>query len=83
MHLSLDNMKVYENIKGEKAIGCYPKFGPIFLGCQIRIYDQAFKNGGSTFKKGFNYDTNEDYVLTGGDRLFKIKEIEVYEVIAQ
>ena len=76
-------MKVYENINGEKAIGCYPKFGPIFLGCQIRIYDQAFKNGGSTFKKGFNYDTDEDYVLTGGDRLFKIKEIEVYEVIAQ
>ena len=80
---SLDNMKVYENIKDKRAIGCYPKFGPIFLGCQIRIYDQAFKNGGSTFKKGFNYDTDEDYVLTGGDRLFKIKEIEVYEVIAQ
>ena len=80
---SLDNMKIYKNIIGEKAIGCYPKFGPIFLGCQIRIYDNAFKNGGSTFKKGLNFNTDEDFVLTGGDRLFKVKEIEVYEVIAQ
>ena len=80
---SLDNMKVYKNIIGEKAIGCYPKFGPIFLGCQIRIYDNAFENGGSTFKKGVIFNTDEDYVLTGGERLFKIKEIEVYEVIAR
>ena len=80
---SLDNMKVYKNIIGEKAIGCYPKFGPIFLGCQIKIYDNAFKKGGSTFKKGLNFDTDEDYVLTGGDRLFKIKELEVYEIITQ
>ena len=80
---SLDNMKIYKNIRGEKAIGCYPKFGPIFLGCQIRIYDEAFEKGGSTFKKGINFDTDEDYTLTGGDRVFKVKEIEVYEVIAQ
>ena len=79
---SLDKMKVYENIIGERAIGCYPKYGPIFLGCQIRIYDNAFKNGGSTFKKGFNFNTDEDYVLSGGERLFKIKEIEVFEVNA-
>ena len=78
---SFDKMKIYENISGKKAIGCYPKYGPIFLGCQIRIYDEAFKNGGSTFKKGINFRTDEDFVLTGGERLFKIKEIEVYEVI--
>ena len=80
---SLDNMKIYENISEEKAIGCYPKFGPVFLGCQIRIYDNAFKNGGTTCKKGYIFDTHEDYELTGGKREFKIKEIEVYEVIAQ
>ena len=78
---SFDKMKIYENISGKKAIGCYPKYGPIFLGCQIRIYDEAFKNGGSTFKKGVNFRTDEDFALTGGERLFKIKEIEVYEVI--
>ena len=80
---SLDKMKTYNNIPGEDAIGCYPKFGPVFLGCQIRIYDNAFTKGGTTFEKGLNYNTEEDYELTGGERTFKIKEIEVYDVIAE
>ena len=78
---SLDKMKTYDNIPREEAIGCYPKFGPIFLGCQIRIYNDAFTKGGSTFERGLNFDTEEDYELTGGDRIFKVKEIEVYEVV--
>ena len=80
---SLDKMEIYENIKGENAIGCYPKFGPVFLGCQIRIYDNAFQRGGTTFEKGLNFNTKEDFELTGGDREFKVKDIEVYEIIAQ
>jgi len=80
---SLDKMMVYENIPDEDAIGCYPKFGPIFLGCQIRIYDNAFTKGGTTFEKGLNYNIQENYELNGGERIFGVKEIEVYEVIAQ
>ena len=80
---SLDKMKTYDNIPGEEAIGCYPKFGPIFLGCQIRIYDNAFTKGGTTFERGLNFDTEEDYELTGGDRVFDVKEIEVYEVVIE
>ena len=80
---SLDKMMIYENIPGEDAIGCYPKFGPIFLGCQIRIYDNAFTKGGTTYEKGLNYNTEEDYELTGGERNFNVSEIEVYEVIPQ
>ena len=79
---SLNKMHTYDNIKGEDAIGCYPKFGPIFMGCQIRIYDNAFVKGGTTFEKGLNFDTQEDYELTGGEREFAVKEIEVYEVLA-
>ena len=78
---SLDKMQVYENIPSELAIGCYPNYGPIFLGCQIRIYDNAFTNGGTTYEKGLNFNTEEDYELTGGDKSFNVKEIEVYEVI--
>ena len=78
---SLDKLKTYDNIHGEDAIGCYPKFGPIFLGCQIRIYDNAFTKPGTTFQKGLNFNTEEDYELTDGDRTFNVKEIEVYEVI--
>ena len=77
---SLDKMEIYNVIPEENAIGCYPKYGPIFLGCQIRIYDNAFENGGSTFEKGLNYNTPEDYVLTGGEQKFGVEEIEVYGV---
>ena len=79
----LDKMTIYENKPGEDAIGCYTKFGPIFLGCQIRIFDNAFTEGGTTFEKGLNFDTGEDYELTDGDRVYGVKEIEVYEIIAQ
>ena len=78
---SFDKMKIYENIPEETAIGCYPKFGPIFMGCQIRINDNAFSRGGTTFEKGMNFNTEEDYELNGGERTFKVKEIEVYEII--
>ena len=77
---SLDKMQIYDILPGEDAIGCYPKYGPVFLGCQIRIYDEFFKNGGTTFEKGMNYDTQEDFELTGGLKKFGIKEIEVYSV---
>ena len=77
---SLDKMQIYDILPGEDAIGCYPKYGPVFLGCQIRIYDEFFKNGGTTFEKGMNYDTQEDFELTGGLKKFDIKEIEVYSV---
>ena len=80
---SLDKMKIYENIPKEEAIGCYPNYGPIFLGCQIKIYDDAFTKGGSTHERQLNYNTDEDYELTDGDKTFNIKDIEVYEVITQ
>ena len=80
---SLDKMKTYDNIPGDEAIGCYPKFGPIFLGCQIKIFDNAFTKGGTTFEKDLNFNTTEDYELTDGERTFEVKDIEVYEVIIE
>ena len=80
---SFDKMKTYDNIPGDEAIGCYPKFGPIFLGCQIKIFDNAFTKGGTTFEKELNFNTEEDYELTGGERTFEVKDIEVYEVIIE
>ena len=77
---SLDKMQAYDIIQGEDAIGCYPKYGPVFLGCQIRIYDEFFTNGGTTFEKGMNYNTQEDYELSGGLKQFEVKEIEVYGI---
>ena len=77
---SFAKMKIYNVIPGEGAIGCYPNFGPVFLGCQIRIYNEFFSKGGSTFEKGVNFNTEEDYELTGGLKTFDINDIEVYSV---
>ena len=77
---SLDKMKIYDIIPEENAIGCYPKYGPVFLGCQIRIFDEFFTKGGTTFEKGLNYKTEEDFELSGGLKKFEVKDIEVYGV---
>ena len=76
---SLDKMEIYKIIPEKNAIGCYPNFGPVFLGCQIKINDNAFSAGGTTFEKGITYMTNENYELSG-EKMYGIKEIEVYEV---
>ena len=78
---SLDKLQIYNNIPGQKAIGCYPKFGPVFMGCQIKINDNFFVRGGTTFRKNLNYATNNDYELTGGNKFFTVKDIEVFEVL--
>ena len=55
---------------------------------KMKTYDNipgedAFSKGGTTYEKGLNYNTEEDFELTGGDRAFNVREIEVYEVIPQ
>jgi hypothetical protein len=77
---SLDKLKTYDVIPGEDAIGCYPKYGPVFLGCQIRLYDEFFTKGGTTYEKGLNYNTEEDFELSGGLNKFEVKDVEVYGV---
>ena len=77
---SIDKNKIYEVISGQNAIGCYPNFGPVFFGCQIRIYDNFLAKGGTTYKKGLNYKTTEDFELTDGNQNFGVRDIEVYEV---
>ena len=80
---SIDKDKVYDVIPDQNAIGCYPNFGPVFFGCQIRIYDNFLTKGGTTYKKGLNYCTTEDFELTNGNQNFGVRDIEVYEVESQ
>ena len=77
---SLDKKKIYEVIKNQPAIGCYPKYGPVFFGCQIRIYDEFFKKGGTTCHKGLNFNTTQDYELNNGEKTFFVKDIEAYSL---
>ncbi len=77
---SIDKNKIYEVIKNEMAIGCYPKFGPVFFGCQIRVYDNFFNKNSTTCHKKLNFKTNEDYELNNGEQYFTVKDIEVYSI---
>lgn len=77
---SLDKHKIYDIRKNEYAIGGYPKFGPVFFGCQIRIYDEFFKKGGTTCLRSLNYKTKVDYELNNGEQQYLVKEIEVYDI---
>ena len=77
---SLDKLQIYNIISGQPAIGCYPKYGPVFLGCQIKVNDNFFVKGGTTYRKNVNYAINSDFELNDGIKFFGIKEMEVFEV---
>ena len=77
---SLDKLQIYNIISGQPAIGCYPKYGPVFLGCQIKINDNFFVKGGTTYRKNVNYAVNSDFELNDRIKFFGIKDLEVFEV---
>ena len=77
---SLDKLQLYNIIFDQPAIGCYPKYGPVFLGCQIKVNDNFFVKGGTTFRKNVNYAINSDFELNDGIKFFGIKDLEVFEV---
>jgi hypothetical protein len=76
---SLNKMKIYNLVRGNKAIGCSPKLGPFFIG-GFKIFDNSLAKGGCTFAKGLNYEMGRDFELNNGEENFKIKELEVYEI---
>lgn len=77
---SIDENKIYDVILDVPAVGCYPKFGPVFFGCQIRIYNEFFTKGGSTCYSGLNYKTTKDFELNKGEQTYIVKDIEVYDI---
>ena len=77
---SLDKLKIYDVINEQNAIECNPNYGPIFCEYQIFIFDNFFEQGGRTGKASLNYNTQEDFELNSGIMVFKIKELEVFEI---
>ena len=77
---SIDNNKIYNVIKKDFAIGSFPKFGPVFMGYQIKISDNFFSTKSSTCLKGLYYSTTKDYELNNGDQFYIVKDIEIYSL---
>jgi len=78
---SIDKREIYPNIKGKNAIESYYNLGPTFSGDSIKIYDNFLKKGGITSKIGTNYQTNEDFQINDGKKIFAVDEIEVLEFL--
>ena len=77
---NLDNNTIFDIIEFEPAISSYPEFGPVFLGCQIKIFDNFFSQGGTTCLGGLNYRTTKDYELNNGQQKYLVKDLEVYRI---
>ena len=77
---SLDSNRIFDVIKNEPDIGCYPKFRPVFFGFPIRIYNDFFTKGGITCLRGLNYEIKENYELNNGLQEYLVKDIEVYRI---
>ena len=86
---SLDKKHIYEIKKGKNAIYCFKKYGPCFVGAQngsgyfnISIKEDIFKNQQNTGNNEDNsYEINYDFELNNGEKDFKVKQLEVFQII--
>ena len=82
---SLTNKKIYyhNNLK-ENAIFCSKSYGPTFSQNIFAIYNNMLTKGGFCSKKEKScfVGQNKDYEISGKNKTFKIKEVEIYEVIS-
>ena len=85
---NLNKLKVYKGIVGridgnyiEPGILSQKKNGPCFLNDAIFIGNNLLGDIGHVGEKQCGYDTKTDYEINNGDKFFKAKEIEIYQVI--
>ena len=79
---SVDFQKIYRNEKPNKnVIFCNNKYGAIFCGF-FKVFDEYSKNGGICGKIKDNCfgGQEKDYEFNGGEEIFDIDEIEVFQI---
>ena len=81
---SISNKKVYPfNCKKDNAIFCSRRCGPTFCENIFSINNNMLTKGGYCSKKNNSsfVGQNKDYEISGGEKKFKIKEVEVFEIV--
>ncbi len=81
---SLSAKKIYlHNNEKEGAIFCSNGYGPTFSNNIFAVYNNMLSKGGYCMKKDKSCfeGQKKDYEISGGDKNFKIKELEVFEII--
>ena len=81
---SIDLHKIYNNNDLDNGvIFCCNKYGPTFCRNIFAINDQMLTKGGYCLKKNFSCFEGQEinYEISGGKKVFGIKEVEVLEII--
>ena len=80
---SLDKMKIYNVVKGKKAIFASTYSGPAFENCIFQIKDNCFEEGGECSDNMNNNFNNQEkqFEINDGNENFKVAEVEVFGVI--
>ena len=78
-------LKIFDIKKNKRAIFCHKNYGPSFGSITLAVNNNYFINGGwcsSSFLSNYeNYDI--DYEINNGINEFKIKEMEIYQIITE
>ena len=79
---SLDKHKIYNSIKGKKAIFASPNEGPCFQNCIFEVKDKCFENEGiCDMDVNSHFDNIEnEYEINGGKNNFLVEDLEVFAV---
>lgn len=83
---SVDKQQIYDIVKGNNAIYCNRKCGPIFCAkpdstaYNIFIPDKYLSHVSTTTKKSYCYQIEGNFSLNNGSKEFMVKEMEVFRI---
>lgn len=75
-----DKMKIYELVEGKDAIGCNPKYGPIFR-YTFHLEDNYFSKKAFCYGGYSHFHSGTKHSLTGGEKFPEVNECEVFQII--
>ena len=81
---SVDLNKIYNNIELDSGVVfCCNKYGPTFCRNIFSINDNMLTKGGFCLKKKYSCFSGQesDYEISGGKKVFGIKDVEVLEIL--
>ena len=75
-----DKMKIYELVEGKDAIGCNPKYGPVFR-YTFHLEDNYFSRKAFCYAGYSHFHSGTKHSLTGGEKFPEVNEFEVFQII--
>ena len=78
---NLDRKEIFKPKNPDHSICCCSAMGPTFgFGHDIGIFDDFMSNANSYSNAPFTFDVAPPLSLTGGEKNFRVKDLEVYKI---